>query len=149
MVGDSRCVPKRAIHGLVLATALLLSAGARGDDRVQFLSDRLVYPPPAGRQDDFRVRTNAALALGATGDEAAVSPLCGALGDPSDAVRQAAAVGLRRLGKPSASECLQDRLTIEASAAVRAELRKAVAAIDARRAAAEAVRQPPSGTAKY
>src|SRR5271170_4673886 len=104
MVGDSRCVPKRAIHGLVLATALLLSAGARGDDRVQFLSDRLVYPPPAGRQDDFRVRTNAALALGATGDEAAVAPLCGGLGDPSDAVRQAAA---------------------------------------------EAARQPPSGTAKY
>jgi hypothetical protein len=105
---------------------LLLSfAGfAFADSRVDFLAARLQYPPPAGQTDDFRVRTNAALALGATNDDAAVSPLCGGLSDPSEAVRTAAAVGLRRLARSSATDCLKKRLAVESSDAVKTEIQR-------------------------
>src|SRR5579864_4991122 len=82
---------------LVLLVALSSTSSARADNRTQFLAERLKYPPVAGQPDDFRVRTNAALALGATNDDDAVGPLCGGLDDPSDVVRQAAAVALKRL----------------------------------------------------
>ncbi len=81
------------------------------------------------KADDFRVRTNAALALGQSGDDAAVAPLCAALSDSSDVVRQAVAVALQRLAKPAAAGCLKDRLGIEPSDAVKREIGKALEAL--------------------
>jgi len=104
----------------LLASAPFVST-ARADSRTDFLIGRL-------QADDFRVRTNAALALGQTGDAAVVSPLCGALSDSSDVVRQAVAVALQRLAKPSATGCLKARLSVETSDAVKRQIAKALEA---------------------
>lgn len=116
----------------VLVTLLLVlgSAPAWAQGRVEFLAQRLQYPPPAGQADDFRVRTNAALALGASGDDAAVAPLCSGLGDPSEVVRQAVAVAFKKLAKPSSLDCLKKRLGTEANAAVKLQLQRAIEAIE-------------------
>ena len=86
-----------------MALVLGVPGAAFGDGRTQFLIDRLKYP----QNDDDRVRTNAALQLGATGDAAAVQPLCSALDDLSTIVRIAAAVGLQRLVKAEGVGCLK------------------------------------------
>ncbi len=115
----------------LLALSLgLVASPARADGRVQFLAERLHYPPQGGQIDDFRVRTNAALALGASDDDAAVAPLCGGLDDPSDVVREAAAVGLKRLGRSSAVECLKRRADVESKPPVKVEIQHAMAALD-------------------
>jgi hypothetical protein len=93
------------------------------------LAERVAYPPPAGRQDDFRVRTNAALALGATDSDEALGPLCGALSDPSAVVRQAAAVAIRRLGRRSALPCLDHRVSTESNASVKLDIQRAIDAL--------------------
>ena len=105
--------------------AVLLPAGnARADARTTFLIDKL-------KADDFRVRTSAALQLGATGDDAAVDPLCGALGDSNDVVRQAAGAGLARLAKPAAVSCVQQHLQTEQNPSVKAQLDKTLATLQA------------------
>ena len=117
-------------RGRVLAAALLALAvvvgaptDARADqERVKFLSEKM-------RSDDFRVRTNAALALGATNDDTAVEPLCGGLSDSSEVVRQASAVALKRLAKPSAKGCLQAREQVESVEAVKTAIMRAIEAI--------------------
>jgi hypothetical protein len=106
-----------------------MASAARSGGRVQFLAERLAYPPGAGQKDDFRVRTNAALALGTTNDDEAVAPLCAGLSDPSEVVRQAVAVGLRRLARASAGPCLKDRATREVNAAVKTEIARTLDAI--------------------
>ena len=72
----------------VVADAKATNSSASTSGKVSFFADQLA------NNDDFRVRTNAALALGATNDDAAVPPLCGALSDPSEVVRQAAGVAI-------------------------------------------------------
>ena len=114
----------------VFIAALVLPAIASADSRTDFLITRLAYPPTQGVADDFRVRTNAALALGATGDDAAVQPLCRALNDPSDTVRQAAAVAMKRLAKPAALNCLKAHLSTEDSSAVKLQLTRAIADLE-------------------
>jgi hypothetical protein len=57
--------------------------------------------------EDFRVRTQAALALGSTGDAGAVQPLCKALGDSNASVKGASAAALGKLGKPEGLPCLK------------------------------------------
>ena len=121
------------LGALAMASVLLSASTTWGDGRVQFLADRLAYPPGSGQKDDFRVRTNAALALGATDDDAAVALLCSALGDPSEVVRQAVAVGLRRLARPSSIACVKERVTREASAPVKVELAKTLDSLGAGR----------------
>src|SRR5580704_8047312 len=121
------------LGALAMASVLLSASTTWGDGRVQFLADRLAYPPGSGQKDDFRVRTNAALALGATDDDAAVAPLCSALGDPSEVVRQAVAVGLRRLARPSSIACVKERVTRETSAPVKVELAKTLDSLGAGR----------------
>lgn len=120
--------------GLYAASFVLMvsfvATDLRADGRVQFLADRLKFPPDAGQADDFRVRTNAALALGATNDDAAVSPLCGGLDDPSDVVRQAAALALKRLGRSSAVDCLKRRAGVEPKTPVKLEIARAIEALD-------------------
>jgi hypothetical protein len=113
-------------RSLVSALALLaaLAGPARAEGRTDFLIQRL-------RADDFRVRTNAALALGATNDDAAVQPLCGALGDSSEVVRQASAVALKRLLRASSLDCLKRRIPAESNDSVKLQLSRAVEAIEA------------------
>jgi hypothetical protein len=118
-----------ARHLALVAFALLFSLHASADSHTDFLVTRL-------RADDFRVRTNAALALGQTGDGAVVNPLCGALSDSNEVVRQAVAVALQRLAKPAATGCLKDRLSVETNEAVKRQIAKAL----------EASRPPPADT---
>lgn len=119
-------------RGRVLAAALLTTvialgtpSDARADEaRVKFLTEKL-------RADDFRVRTNAALALGATNEDVAVDPLCGSLSDTSEVVRQASAVALKRLGRSSAVSCLRAREEVESNEAVKVAITRAIEAVSA------------------
>lgn len=120
-----------ALRILVVLTLVMTASVAFGDGRVQFLAERLRYPPAAGQPDDFRVRTNAALALGATNQDDAVPPLCGGLNDPSEVVRQAVAVALKRLARSSSLDCLRRRSSIESNSAVRLQIQRAIEAIEA------------------
>jgi hypothetical protein len=110
---------------------VLLASLARADGRIEFLAERLRFPPASGQAGDFRVRTSAALALGATNDDGAVAPLCSGLVDPSEVVRQAVAVALKRLGRPAELDCLKRRIGTEPNASVKAEIQRAIDAIDA------------------
>jgi len=74
---------------------------------------------------DFRIRTQAALALGASKSRRAVEPLCSALADSNATVRAASAAALGRLHLGGA-ECLQKRLTNEASDTVKSAIVKAL-----------------------
>ena len=114
---------RRFVAVALTSIMFVVSPSARGDGRTTFLADRL-------RSDDFRVRAQAALALGATNDDAAVQPLCGALSDGNDVVRQSAAAALKRLGKSSAVGCLKGRLAVEPSADVKLQLTRAIEALD-------------------
>jgi len=111
----------------VVATALAVSGPgvAHADaERVKFLAEKL-------RSDDFRVRTNAALALGATNDDAAVEPLCGALADSSEVVRQASAVAMKRLGRSQALGCLRSHEHKESVDSVKVAITRAIESISA------------------
>jgi hypothetical protein len=116
---------------LVALVAIAAPSPVLAEGRVAFLAERLKYPPSAGQADDFRVRTNAALALGATNDDDAVGPLCGGLADPSEVVRQAVAVAHRRLSRPASLDCLRHREQVEANAAVRLQIQRAIEACEA------------------
>lgn len=137
---------------IVLSTIIVIAPSyARADGRVAFLAERVSYPPPEGKPDDFRVRTNAALALGATDSDEAVAPLCSALADPSSVVRQAAAVAMRRLARRSALPCLQNSVSGESNGAVKLELQRAISSIVNGPASGSSAR-PPADTntsAKY
>jgi hypothetical protein len=93
-------------------------------ERVRFLADKL-------KSDDARVRTSAALALGASNEDGAVDPLCGALADPTDVVRQASAVAMKRLGRATALACLKDRATRETNDGVKIAISRAIDSIAA------------------
>ena len=87
-----------------LALCLLLAwqpaAGAQPDARITYLSRQL----KAGQ--DARVRAQAALVLGQSGESEARPPLCAALADSSEVVRGAAARALEQLGEVEALGCL-------------------------------------------
>jgi hypothetical protein len=86
---------------------------------------------------DFRVRTQAALALGASEDEKAVEPLCRALEDSKAAVRAAAAAALGKLAK-GGRECLEQHEATESTEPVKVAIQKAIAAVrDGRGSASE------------
>lgn len=103
---------------------------ARADDgpSVEFLQSKL-------KSDDFRVRFNAALALGGkSGNDEhpkAVASLCEALTDEKEAVRTAVASALKRLNKPSALSCLKGRLPAEPSNDVKLGITRAIESIEA------------------
>jgi hypothetical protein len=139
---------------LVLLALLLIASTAGADGRVTFLAARLKYPPDSGQTDDFRVRTNAALALGATDDDAAIAPLCGGLDDPNDLVRQAVAVAIKRLARPSSRDCLQRHAGGETNASVKLQIKRALDALDAADHASGSSsggggEAPPAANAKY
>jgi hypothetical protein len=107
----------------VLAAHAPSAPGARAQGRTEFLAQQL------RSSDDFRVRTQAALALGATDDAAAVDPLCRGLDDANDVVRTAAAAALAKLGRPQGAPCLRARLGREPNAAARAQIDKSIKAL--------------------
>jgi hypothetical protein len=114
----------RALSVLVFLGTLLVPslAFAQGSDL-----DRLIYN--LANSDDFRVRTQAALALGASKSERAVNPLCSALADLNTTVRAASAAALGRLALSAGRECLQKRLGEESSDVVKATIEKALEVI--------------------
>lgn len=135
---------------VVVAWLLTVSSLAVADSRLQFLSDQLRYPPGTGQPDDFRVRTNAALALGATNDDGAIRPLCGGLDDPSIVVRQAVAVALKKLARPASLDCMQRHLSSETNDGVKAALQRAIDAINGGGAGGGGGGSPPVvASAKY
>jgi hypothetical protein len=125
-------MPAYALGVRSIFFVLLVAAVARGDSRTPFLAARLQYPPVSPAGSDFRVRANAALALGATNDDEAVAPLCTALSDPNEIVRRSVAFALRRLARASSLNCLNDRLSREAADSVKSEIRRALEAVEAR-----------------
>src|SRR5260370_42340346 len=119
-----------AVRAITIALLLLSSPVAKANGRIKFLAERMMYPPAAGQPDDFRVRTNAALALGATNDDDAVAPLCAGLADPSEVVRQAVSVAIKRLARSSSLDCLRKRVGVETNAAVKLQIQRAIEAIE-------------------
>jgi hypothetical protein len=75
---------------------------------------------------DFRVRTQAALALGASASPDAIRPLCAALSDSNTTVRAASAAALGRLSL-GGTECLTRRLGEESSDEVKSVIQRALA----------------------
>ena len=101
---------------------MLVTGGARAEDAVDRAIDKLKS------SDDFRVRTQAALSLGASKSKRAVDPLCGGLEDSSSSVRAGSAAALGKL-KLGGEECLKKRLDDEDSDSVKATIKKALASL--------------------
>lgn len=105
---------------LVLACTLLDGApGVWAQDRFQRQTELL-------RTDgDLRVRTQAALALGASKNPAAVSPLCAGLNDDNYIVRMASALALSKL-RLGGSQCLRERLAVENVSSVKLNIQSSL-----------------------
>jgi hypothetical protein len=125
--------------GVVFAVALVFStaAFAQAQRDVPYLADQLKNGA------DFRVRTQAALALGASDDVGAVRPLCEALDDPNDAIRSAGAAGLARLGRPDGLKCLRRHASQEQSPSVRSVLERSIRALEGGAGGTVAKLRPP------
>jgi hypothetical protein len=110
--------------GLAVALVLSVTLPANAADKV----DKLAKQLRSG--DDFRVRTQAALALGASKSKKAVKSLCEGLEDSNATVRAASAAALGKLKKGGKS-CLEKRLEDETSSAAKKSIKKAIALLDA------------------
>jgi hypothetical protein len=107
---------QRALLGLLLSI-LLLPTSAFAADRLTELATKL-------RSDkDFRVRTQAALALGVSQSDRAVAPLCGGLDDEDQTVRAASAAALGKLRR-GGLDCITHRLAVEQHPKVKEMLTK-------------------------
>jgi hypothetical protein len=145
------------MHRLLPALVLLFSAlvvvlfplPARADPRTDYFIEQL------RSNDDYRVRTQAALALGASGNDAAVKPLCDALGDSNVSVKVATAAALGRLGKPAGLPCLQSADRRETASAVKTQIQKSIASLQSAGGSssgsvtASSTPPPPSADAKF
>ena len=130
-----------------LLSILILASAAAAAPSVAFLVNQLKT------SDDYRARTQAALALGASGDEAAVKPLCDALGDSNVSVKVAAAAALGKLGKPSGLPCLKAAQAKETAPSVKSQIEKSIAALELTGAgggsSGPATPPPPGPDAKF
>ncbi len=124
MIPSSRMPQPRTLRWLLICLALFLSISAQASDAIEKNIALL------RSSSDFRVRTQAALALGASTSERAVTPLCQALADDNRTVRIASATALSRLRKGGES-CLNARLQIEKDSAVLSALKNAIARLGA------------------
>lgn len=106
---------------LLLASSGFASAGEKIDELIQQLKG----------SDDFRVRTQAALALGVSKDDAAMRPLCDALDDSHEAVRGASAAALGKLAKVDGIGCLKDHESKESNGKVKSQISKSIKALEA------------------
>lgn len=123
----------RWLCSVTLAVALLGSVAGRAETPVQASINHLEHAR------DFRVRVQAALALGRSADERALGPLLVALQDKTLAVRSAAVAALKNLGDPRAALALRLQLKDTQSARLRAQMESALEALQAR---------PPASTGK-
>lgn len=132
--------PMRKSVSLLVASLLFFAflRESQAEQKTGFLTQQLKT------SDDFRVRTQAALALGATGDDAAVKPLCDALGDDNAMVKQSAAAALGKLGKAGGHACLKTALAKETAAGPKKQMQKALDAL-----AGFAPPPPPGPDSKY
>lgn len=108
-----------ALLGGVMMLAVSAPAFAQGTGDV----DRMVSNLKSGT--DFRVRTQAALALGASRSSRATAPLCAALSDANTTVRVASAAALGKL-QLGGADCLERRLNAEPNQSVKAAIEKAL-----------------------
>ncbi|WP_437290726.1 HEAT repeat domain-containing protein [Sorangium sp. So ce406] len=134
--------PSPVLVLLVVALVLsLIPTRLYAEQRTSYLAEQLKA------NDDYRVRTQAALALGASGDDAATKPLCDALSDANASVKVAAAAALGRLGKPAGLPCLQRAEGREQTPAVKSQIQKSIATLSSGGAssAGGAVAPPPPG----
>jgi hypothetical protein len=120
----SRNVSNRRLLFLVSLVAVLVAARAEAQTQTQ--ADKLPRIASELRtNEDFRVRTQAALALGSSKDKRAVRPLCDGLDDSNTTVRAAAAAAIGKLALGGA-DCLKNRLENETSASVKTVIDKAL-----------------------
>lgn len=110
---------RRILTLLVTLTLLVVTTIAAAEDRVDKATDQLK------NSDDFRVRTQAALALGASKSKRAVEPLCAGLEDSNTTVRAASAAALGKL-KQGGEDCLNTRLDEEENSTVKSSIKKAL-----------------------
>lgn len=129
----------RASTSILLALVVLLVAAVAGaDPRTTVLAGQL-------KSDDYRVRTQAALALGSSGDDAAIKPLCDALADENASVKTAAAAALGKLTKPASLKCLEAAIAKETVPAVKTTMQKSIDALKASSSGGAAAAPPPPG----
>jgi HEAT repeat protein len=135
----------RSLVASLLCSMMLLALGARADSRTDFLVEMVLDA------DQFRVRTQAALALGSRPSEpAAVRALTQALRDEHPAVRAASASSLERLGEKSALSALRSARK-DRDPAVRSAVERAITALERPAPAAVSATQPtqPSNATYY
>lgn len=113
---------------LVAGALTLCAPRVAHADNLEFLKEKVKESDP---KNDVRVRTSAALALGNTNNDGAGDPLCSALADSSEVVRQAAAVALKRLNRTRTLECLKSREPIESDSAAKIAITRAIESISA------------------
>jgi hypothetical protein len=106
-IPPTRSGPVHALLAILCAANSVFAEGAVG-----VLIDQLKNGA------DFRIRTQAALALGASADPSVTAPLCEALDDTSETVRSAAAAALGKLKNPAGVPCLRNHMG-DTNAAVR------------------------------
>jgi hypothetical protein len=111
--------PLRRFAAIVIALGTFASSAAAQTEDINRLVDNLKNGP------DFRIRTQAALALGASKNSTAVQPLCAGLSDANTTVRAAAAAALGKLNL-GGQECLNARLASEPSETVKAAIQRAM-----------------------
>lgn len=134
--------PLRVLALFLLALGCsLLTSFAAADPRTTILIEQL-------KSDDYRVRTQAALALGSSGDETAIKPLCNALSDENASVKTAAAAALGKLTKPASLKCLETAIAKETVPAVKTTMQKSIDGIKAQSSTAAAP-PPPGKDTKY
>lgn len=102
---------------------LLVATSAPAADRLTELASKLKT------DKDFRVRTQAALALGVSQSERAIPPLCGGLDDDNHTVRAASAAALGKLQR-GGGDCIKRRLSSEQNPKVKEMLAKALKRIE-------------------
>lgn len=109
--------PLRVATRLVAVLVLCAGTASGAGDRLTELATKLKT------DKDFRVRTQAALALGVSQSERAVPPLCSGLDDENHTVRAASAAALGKLRR-GGSECITRRLSSEQHPKVKEMLAK-------------------------
>ena len=116
----------RRVRHLLCAFALAVAAIAPAGSA--FATDTSTAVQELRSSADFRVRVNAALFLGRAKPASARESLEHALSsDPHPAVRTAAAEALGSLGDPASIGALEQRLPVEGSSSVKAQLRATIA----------------------
>ncbi len=145
MSTDSSPLPARILRGFLLLTlaalVMLRASSAHADPKVTDAADKL------RNASDFRVRVQAALALGTSSSAEAVRPLCDGLDDTNTAVRGAAAAALGKLGKKEGLPCLRNKVGAESNTSVATAMRRSISQLEDARSAPLA--KAPDGSSKW